>query len=67
MPLLYLDEESDYSEESIYMWYWNLSLHHCAIISVWAWTENTCGNENHKKGKKLNKFTLQLPVYYILE
>ena len=52
MSLLYLDEESDYSEESIYMWQWSLSLHHCAIISVCAWTENTFGNENHKKEAK---------------
>ena len=45
MSQLYFNEESYYSEE-------NTCDNVCSIISVWAWTENTCGNESHEKETK---------------
>ena len=41
----YFNEESDYSEE-------NTSDNAFSTISVWAWTENMCGNESHEKETK---------------
>ena len=46
MSHLYLNEESDNSEDI--MWQWSLSLHHSSTISVWAWTEKMCGSKSHE-------------------
>ena len=45
ISLFYFKEESDYSEE-------NTCENVLSTISVWAWPENTCGNESYEKGNK---------------
>ena len=48
-----------------YKWQCTLSFHHFSTLSIWAWTEKK-HVELRVMRKKLNIFTLQLPVYYIL-
>ena len=45
MSGLYFNEERDYSEE-------NRCDNVFSTIPVWAWTENSCGNESHEKETK---------------
>ena len=65
MSDLYFNEESDYSKENT-----STNEDFCSTnlkpLQFGSEQKKTCGNESYEK-KKLNIFTLQLPIYYILE
>ena len=65
MPDLYFNEESDYSEVNTC----DNKVFCYPILQPFQFNpeqKKTCGNETHEK-ETINIFTVQLPIYYILE